>query len=769
MTFLLFSLFLGLLLLSLGLILRFNPLDLRRRLFTLPLLHFIQQRHLLPSISPTEQAAIEAGSVWVEREFFSGNPDHDRLLSEPYPAATPKLQALLDGPVETICQMATDWEIYQRKDLPPAIWDSLKAQGFLGMMIPAEYGGLGLTNVEYSSVMAKLASRSFIYTATVGVTNSLGPAKLLLNYGTPEQKATYLPQLARGELIPCFALTEPLAGSDAASISAKGIIFRGDDAQLYIRLNFRKRYITLGTIATLIGLAFKLEDPEQHLGRGIDLGITCALIPRDRPGIAITQRHDPMGVPFFNSPIVGENVIIPIDHIIGGPEQAGQGWKMLMQSLAAGRGISFPASCTGVAKFTARVVGDYAPVRQQFGLPIGKFAGIEEPLARIAGFTYILEATRRYTASAIDQGERPAVIAAIAKYQFTELTRRIVIDGMDILGGSGICRGPHNLLANLYSAMPIPITVEGSNIITRSLMIYGQGVLRAHPYLYDEVQALQANDSVGFDRALWQHIGFSLTNSLRMAALGLTRAHFVRTPDPTLRRHHQKLTWAASNFAFLTDLALLTYGGSLKRQETITGRFADALSWMYLATATLRRFEAEGQPDADRPLVDWAMQHSFHQIQQAFTGLIANLPLPAFLRLPWLWLWQANPLAVAPSDSLNHPLAQAIQTPGPTRDRLTDGIHLPSHRDEALGRLEYAFGLTHQVEPSLKKIKTALAQGEIKAERPDRLPHAALEQGIISRSEFELIQTAQEARIAAIQVDAFDLSIIPSDQTQPAV
>lgn len=757
MTFLLLlSLLLGLLL-----ILRFNPLDLRRYLFTAPLLKLIQQRHLLPGISPTEQAAIEAGSVWVEREFFSGNPDHDRLLSEPYPTTTPKLQALLDGPVEQICQLATDWEIYQRKDLPPAIWDALKAQGFLGMMIPTEYGGLGLSNVEYSSVMAKFASRSFIYTATVGVTNSLGPAKLLLNYGTPEQKATYLPQLASGELIPCFALTEPLAGSDAASISAKGVVFRGDDGQLYLRLNFRKRYITLGTIATLIGLAFKLEDPDQLLGGDIDRGITCALVPRHLPGIAITQRHDPMGVPFFNSPIVGENVVIPIDHIIGGPEQAGQGWKMLMQSLAAGRGISFPASCTGVAKFAARVVGDYAPVRQQFGLPIGKFAGIEAPLARIAGFTYILEAARRYTASAIDQGERPAVIAAIAKYQFTELTRTIVIDGMDILGGSGICRGPHNLLANLYSAMPIPITVEGSNIITRSLMIYGQGVLRAHPYLYDEVQALQANDSVAFDRALWQHVGLSLMNTLRMTRLGLTRAHFVHTPDQltdrALRRHQQKLTWAASNFAFLTDLALITYGGSLKRQETITGRFADALSWMYLASATLRRFVAEGQPEADRPLIDWAMQHSFQQIQQAFEGIIANLPLPGFLRQLWLWFWRSNPIAPAPNDALNHPVAQALQTPGPTRDRLTADIHIPTARDEALGRLEYAFSLSHQAEPSLKKIKQALTTGQFTPDRPDRLAHAALEQGIISRSEFELIQTAQEAKVAAIQVDAFDL------------
>jgi acyl-CoA dehydrogenase len=737
-------------------ILCFNPLALRRILITTPIMKMIERMKLLPTISATEQAAIEAGSVWIEREFFGGKPDFQRILDQPYPTVTPKLRTLLDGPVETVCQMATDWEINQRKDLPEAVWAYVKQAGFLGMMIPTEYGGLELSNFEYSTIMAKLASRSFIYTATVGVTNSLGPAKLLLNYGTPEQKATYLPKLAKGEIIPCFALTEPLAGSDAASISAKGVVFRGEDGQLYLRLNFQKRYITLGTIATLIGLAFQLEDPENLLGKGENPGITCALVPANTPGVHISQRHDPMGVPFFNSPIVGQDVVIPATQIIGGIEQAGQGWKMLMQSLAAGRGISFPASCTGVAKFTARVVGDYTPIRRQFGLSIGRFEGIEEPLARIAGLTYMLEAARNYTASAVDQGERPAVVSAIAKYQFTELTRKIVIDGMDVLGGSGICRGPRNLLANLYTAMPIPITVEGSNIITRTMMIFGQGMMRAHPYLYDEVTALQQQDAVAFDRLLWQHIGFFLSNGSRMKFQGLTRGRLVKVSGMAkTQRYYQKIAWASSNFAMLSDLALIRFGGSLKRQENLTGRYADAVSWLYLATATLRRFEAEGCQKEDLPLVDWAVQYSLTQVQLAFEGIWANLPLPGWTRSLTLTIWRLNSIATMPSDRLGGKLAQILQTPGMLRDRVTANIHIPTNTEESLGRLEHTLDLIQQAEPILQKIKQASSNSQLPKARPETLVDWALGQGVISQNEVELLRQAETARVDAVQVDAF--------------
>lgn len=741
---------------------------LRRSLITAPMMRLIHTLHLLPQISDTERAAIEAGSVWVASEFFSGKPNFHRLNAEPYPELTSDLRSFLDGPVEQVCRMASDWEIYQRQDLPPAVWDYLKQERLLGMMIPIAYGGLGFSNLAYSTVMSKLASRSFVYTATVGVTNSLGPAKLLLNYGTAAQKDYYLPRLARGDEIPCFALTEPTAGSDAASITASGVVFTSPDQQLYLRLNFRKRYITLGSIATLIALAFKLSDPDNLLGRDPvagpevdpEVGITCALIPVQTPGVKIDQRHDPMGVPFYNSPIVGEDVVISVDQIIGGVEQAGQGWKMLMQALAAGRGISFPASCTGVAKLVARVTGAYAGVRRQFGIAIGQFEGIEEPLARIGGLTYLMEAARIYTCAAVDNGEKPAVISAIAKYHFTELARKIVNDGMDILGGAGICRGPHNLLANLYTAMPIPITVEGSNILTRTLMIFGQGVIRCHPYLYSEITALQTRQVREFDQALWLHINFFVRNCFRILFLTVSRGRFTKVPvSGETARYYQQLTWASASFALLTDLMLLRFGGSLKRHEKLTGRLADVVSWMYLGTATLRRFEAEGQPAADLPLVHWAMQYSLTQIQLAFEGLLLNLPMPGALRKPLLLWCRLNSLGNSPSDHLGSQIARRLQTPDIERARLTSGLYLPTHPDEPLGRLEQAFQLCYQATDILKTIKTATRSGKLIVASDQDPTDAALAQGIISATEAQILQAAEIARNAVIQVDAFPLSV----------
>ncbi|MEP0912722.1 acyl-CoA dehydrogenase [Leptolyngbya sp. GB1-A1] len=737
---------------------------LRRALISTPILRGVRSLQLLPQISETERAAIDAGTVWIEGEFFSGQPNFQRIQHQPYPEASPTLQAFLDGPVENVCRMATDWEIHRRKDLPPEVWRYLKQEGFLGMLIPQKYGGLGFSNLDYSTIMVKLASRSFIYTATVGVTNSLGPAKLLLNYGTAAQKEYYLPRLARGEEIPCFALTEPTAGSDAASITSQGTVFRGEDGKCYVRLNFRKRYITLGAIATLIGLAFKLHDPDNLLGKGPDIGITCALVPANTSGVILGKRHDPMGVPFYNSPIEGQDVVISVDQIIGGVEQAGQGWKMLMQSLAAGRGISFPASCTGIAKFVTRVTSAHATVRQQFGLSIGRFEGIEEPLARIAGITYLLEAARVYTCAAVDQGEKPSVASAIAKYQFTELARKLVNDGMDILGGAGICRGPRNLLANVYSAMPIPITVEGSNILTRTLMIFGQGVIRCHPYLYAEVKAVQENDPVAFDRLLWQHLGFVCRNIFRTLLLSFSRGAIARSPIPgPTARYYRKLTWISAQFALLTDLALLCFGGSLKRHEKITARFADIASWLYLSVATLRRFEAEGQQPEDLPLVDWSLQYSLMQIQQAIEGIWSNLPIPAMVRAIVLMSCRLNPVGQPPHDRLGSQIAQQVQKPGLERDRLTAGIYLPTHPDEALGRLEQAFVLCTQAESATKTLKTAIRKGQFTAhssESPfsDPALNAAAEAEIISAIDAQFIRVAETARQAAIQVDTFTLA-----------
>ncbi len=749
----------------------FNVPQLRQRLITAYLVKAIARLKLLPKISDTERAAIEAGNVWVEGEFFSGKPNFQRLRHESYPLIPnsqsetvravrelplQQIRSFLDNQVETVCQMATDWEIHAQQDLPPQVWDYLRQEGFFGMMIPQEYGGLGFSNLAYSAVMTKLASRSFTHTATVGVTNSLGPAKLLLRYGTQAQKDYYLPRLAKGEEIPCFALTEPKAGSDAGSIVSNGVVFKGDDGKLYLRLNWEKRYITLATIATLMGLAFRLYDPDNLLGKGEDVGITCALIPTNTPGVIIDRRHDPMGVPFYNSPTMGQDVVVSVEQIIGGVEQAGNGWQMLMQSLAAGRGISFPATCTGIAKLVTRVTGAYARVRQQFGLNIGRFAGIEEPLARIGGLTYIMEAARLYTVGAVDREEQPAVISAIAKYNFTELSRQIINDGMDIMGGAGICRGPRNLLANIYTATPIPITVEGANILTRTMIIFGQGVIRSHPYVYQEIAALNRADVRAFDRLIWQHLGSIVRNLFRTVLLSLTRGHLARSPvSGTTAQYYRKLAWASASFAFLTDLSLISFGGSLKRQEKLTGRFADILSWMYLATATLRRFEAEGCNPEALPLVHWSMQYSFAQMQTAFTGILENMPVP-LLKIVSAW-WRLNPLGTMPADKLGTQVARLVQTPGEQRDRLTADIYLPANTQEALGRLENAFSLVVKSEAILKKIKTASQKNKLPPGKPTALVRHALEQDIISLDEVELLTQAEVACNDAIQVDSFTL------------
>lgn len=736
----------------------FNIPLIRRRLLTVWIKTAAVKQ--LPKISETERAAIEAGNVWVEGEFFTGKPDFGRILSEPYPEVSPEVQAFLDGPVERVCQMATDWEIYQRKDLPPEVWKYLKQEKFFGMMIPQEFGGLGFSNLAYSAVMVKLASRSFTHVATVGVTNSLGPAKLLLRYGTPEQKARYLPRLAIGEEIPCFALTEPTAGSDAASLTSRGEVFQGEDGKLYLRLNWKKRYITLGAIATLLGLAFRLYDPENLLGKGTDLGITCALVPTETPGVQLNRRHDPMGVPFFNSPTEGHDVILPIDQIIGGVDQAGHGWKMLMQTLAAGRGISFPATCTGVAKLVSRVASAHSVVRQQFGLSIGRFEGIEEPLARIGALTYVIDAVRLYTCGAVDNGQQPAVVSAIAKYTTTELSRHIINDGMDILGGSGICRGPRNLLANIYTATPISITVEGANILTRTLMIFGQGVIRCHPYLYEEIQALYTSDLKAFDRVFWAHLGAIVRNSCRSLVLNLTRGALVRSPvqGPTAI-YYRKLAWASATFALLTDIALLTSGGALKRKEKLTGRFADILSWQYLAAATLRRFAAEGQQAEDLPLVEWSLQYAFAQMQQGLEGIVSNLEVPGLtlLRGPLLGWLRLNPIGSLPSDGLGSAVAQSLQTPGQSRDRLTAGIYLPTSEQEALGRLDHAFSLVHQAQVVLKKIKAASQTGHLPAIKPEQLVSLAHSTNLISEEEMALIDQTTLAQMDVIQVDDFTI------------
>ena len=714
---------------------------------------------VMPPISETERTAIESGSVWAEAELFSGKPDFKKLMNEPYPSLTAEEQAFVDGPVNELCSVIDDWEVWESRDLPEAAWDIIRRERFLGMIIPKEYGGLGFSALAHSEVIMKLASRSIPACISVMVPNSLGPAELLMHYGTPEQKQRLLPRLATGEEIPAFALTEPGAGSDAGSITSQGTLFKGDDGKLYIRLTWNKRYITLAAIATLLGVAFKLRDPDNLLGKGEDLGITCALVPTSLPGVVIGRRHDPLGTPFYNCPTQGHDVVVPIDAVVGGADGCGKGWRMLTESLAAGRGVSLPAQSTGGAKLGTRVISAYASIRKQFGLPIGKFEGIEEPIARIAGFNYLLEAMRRYTLGAIDQGIKPAVVTAMAKYNATEIGRRIINDAMDVAGGSGISRGPRNLLAHFYVATPIGITVEGANILTRTLIIFGQGALRAHPYALAEVESIAARDLKAFDRAFWGHIGHIVRNMSRAIVLSLTRGALAGSPvGGSTARYYRKLAWASATFAIMGDIAMGALGGSLKLKEKLTGRFADVLSWMYIGTAVLRRYEAEGRRKEDLPFVHFAMNHALYEIQKAFNGIFGNLPVPG---LTWFFagplrMWSnLNALAGEANDRHTHKIASLILSDSEQRLRHTDGIYVPDNNVEQLGLLEEAFRVVKRAEGIDKKVRAAVKAKTLAKAKGRALYDAALEKNVITADEHAVLLRSEELRAAAIQVDDF--------------
>lgn len=735
----------------------FNLTPLRRLLVTSWIMNLIKS--ILPKISETERVALEAGVVWVEKDLFSGKPDLKKLLKEPYPELTKEEKAFLNGPVERLCDVLDDWKIWQERDLPKAAWDIFKKEKFFGIIIPKEYGGLGFSAMAHSEIIMKLAARSTAACVTAMVPNSLGPAELLVHYGTDEQKKRLLPRLASGDEIPCFALTEPTAGSDAGSMQATGVLFKGEDGKLYIRLNWNKRWITLAAISTLLGLAFKLKDPENLLGKGPDVGITCALIPSNLKGVVIGRRHEPLYVPFYNCPTQGHDVVASVDCIVGGINGAGRGWKMLMECLAAGRGISLPAQSVGCAKLTTRVASAHAVARKQFGVSIGQFEGIEEPLARIAGFGYLMEAARKFTCGALDQGIKPPVITAIAKYNQTELARKIIIDGMDIMGGSGISLGPRNLLGHSYIGAPIGITVEGANIMTRTLIIFGQGALRAHPYAFQEVNTVEKKDLKGFDSAFWGHVGHVVRNLFRAGLLSITRGYLFRSPvGGEVARYYHKLAWTSASFAIMSDIAMGALGGSLKVREKITGRFADILSWMYLGLATLRRFEAEGRKKEDLPFVHYALQYAFARIQGAFDGVFENINVPL---LGWLfkgpirWWSHLNSLGDEAGDEVSHEISRVIQQDGPQRERLTEGLYIPTREGEQLKRLETAFKAIKAAEEIEKKIRKAVKAKKLPKLKGVNLVMEAVKQGVITEVEAASLKKAEELRLDAITVDDF--------------
>ncbi|MEW5864615.1 MAG: acyl-CoA dehydrogenase [Pseudomonadota bacterium] len=737
---------------------------LRRRLLSDPVLALY--RRILPDMSQTEKEAIDAGTVWWDRELFSGHPDWEKLLAVPAPKLSPEEQAFLDGPVEEVCAMVNDWEVtHERCDLPPHVWQYLKDKGFFGMIIPKKYGGLGFSALAHSAVVMKLSTRSNALAVSVMVPNSLGPAELLLHYGTEEQKNHYLPRLAKGLEIPCFALTNPEAGSDAASIPDYGVVCKGlwqGREVLGMRVTWDKRYITLAPVATLLGLAFRLYDPERLLGDKEDLGITCALVPASTPGVEIGRRHLPLNAAFQNGPTRGRDVFMPIDWIIGGRDYAGKGWMMLMGCLAAGRSISLPSSSVGGAKALARATGAYARVRSQFRTPIGRLEGVEEALGRIAANAYMMDATRVMTAGAVDLGEKPAVLSAIAKYHMTERARQCVNDAMDIHGGKGICLGPNNWVGRGYQVMPVGITVEGANILTRSLIIFGQGAIRCHPYVLREMRAAKEMTgeaaSIEFDDAFTSHIGHVIANGVRSFIHGLTGSRFAPAPAgcaPETRRYYQRVSHLSAAFAFLADISMLAMGGALKRREKISARLGDVLSMMYLISATLKRYEDQGRQKEDLPLLHWSVRDALWQAQQAIDAIYTNFPVP------WLrgWLrFAVFPLGMPfrpPKDRHNHRCAKLVLEPGPARDRLTDGIYRARGDADATAILEAAFLATVACEPIERKLREAVKAGALAVRSGVDTAALARERGILSAEEYAEWQKKEALRKHVIKVDDF--------------
>ncbi|WP_456408206.1 acyl-CoA dehydrogenase [Thiolapillus sp.] len=735
---------------------------MRQKIITSRLLK--QFHKVMPGMSRTEREALEAGSIWWDAELFSGRPNWEKLLNTPRPHLSEREQAFLDGPVEKLCEMLDDWKItHQDQDLPEEVWSFIKQERFFGLIIPETYGGLGFSALAHSEVVMKLSSRSIVAAVTVMVPNSLGPGKLLLHYGAQAQRDHYLPRLARGEEIPCFALTGPDAGSDAGALPDSGVVTHGQwqgKTVLGVKLNWEKRYITLGPVATLIGLAFRLYDPEHLLGDEENLGITLALVPRDTPGVTIGARHIPIDIPFQNGPNWGKDVFIPLSQLIGGQQYIGKGWRMLVESLAEGRGISLPALSVGAAKISSRYTGAYAAIRQQFNMPIGRFEGIEEALARIAGLTYQMDAARKLTLSALDVGEKPSVISAIIKYHLTERYRQVINDAMDIQAGSGICLGPSNLIGRAYQALPIAVTVEGANILTRSMIIFGQGAMRCHPWIIKEFSAAQNPDRrravVDFDHAVFGHLGFLLGNIARSLFLGLTRGRFSNAPvTGPARRYYQQLNWMSAAFALAADTAMMTLGGALKRKERLSARLGDVLSEMYLTSAVLKQFADDGSPEADLPLLHWACENSFYRMQESLRLLMRNLP---FRPLSWLLrvvLFPSGFPYTEPDDRMSHKAAQMLLSPSDSRDRLTKGIFITEDERFRQGIIEQAFIQAAKVAPIEKTLRGARRSGVIKAR--DRIAQAseALEKGLISKQELEALKTMRMLRRRVIAVDSF--------------
>ena len=747
--------------LFLALALPVNIPSLRRAYVSKPLLDVF--RKIMPEMSDTEAAALEAGTVWWDGELFSGRPNWTRLLNTPAPRISVEEQAFLDTEVEELCGMLDEWKVtHEWADLPPEAWAFLKQKGFFAMIIPKRYGGREFSALANSEVLAKIATRSPTCASIVAVPNSLGPAELLLRYGTEEQKDHYLPRLADGTDVPCFALTAPTAGSDAASIPDHGVVCKGmwEGKEIVgMRLNWDKRYITLAPVATVLGLAFRLYDPDHLIGQTEDYGITCALIPPHLPGISIGRRHFPLNLPFQNGPTQGKDVFVPLDFIIGGTKMAGQGWRMLMECLGAGRAISLPSNTTGGARLAVYTTGAYARVRKQFHLAIARFDGVDEVLGRMGATLYAMEAVRSMTAGAIDQGEAPAVCAAISKCHVTELSRHVAADAMDVHGGKGIQLGPKNYLGRGYQSVPIAITVEGANILTRNLMIYGQGAIRCHPYVLKEMRAAADPDHaqalVDFDDALFRHIGLAFSNAARALWLALTNARFTRVPVATpTERYYQHINRFSAAFVLASDAAMLTLGGALKKKEKLSARLGDMLSYMYIASAVLKRFEDQNRPAEDLPLVEWACRDALYRLQESMHAFLRNFPNRLVAGVLRFLIFPRGRMYSAPGDELGHEIAELISTPNAARTRLTLNTYV-SDKKSPVGMLGEAMELAVRLEPVERRIREAEKAGKLRTGPGASLHAAAEEAGVISQPEARELMRLDELTREIIAVDDF--------------
>ena len=723
------------------------------------LMNWMKANKILPQISDTERQALEAGKVWIDGGFFAGNPDFKKILEQNYNKLSAEEQAFLDGPVEELCRMVDRYDIGRTKRMPEEILAFIKKSGMMGFLIPKEYGGKQFSILGISTIMAKIGPVSATVGTFVVIPNSLGAAELIIHYGTKEQKDHYLPRLAAGEYVPCFGLTEPTAGSDAASIKAEGLVFKDSDGETKIKLNFRKRYITLAPIANLATIACRLHDPQNLLGKGEDVGITCVLVHEGTPGFSHGDHHDPIGDPFYNGPLIGKDVVVPLKNIVGAESGAGQGWRMLMEQLAGGRMVSLPAGAVGGAKATAAVTGPYSMVRQQFGISIGRMEGIEEKVGKIAALTYMMDGARIFGCSAVDSGIQPPVVSAIMKAYTTDLARELITDGMDVFSGSGVMQGPNNILGMGYKSAPVGITVEGANIMTRTLMVFGQGATRCHPYALNVVHAVENNDVPAFRKNLTGWIGHFVLNIVRSWVHYWTRGLLFGSPvsGPTAT-YYRRLGWAATRYAVLTDLAMFTIGGKLKVRGKLTGRYSDALAWMILATGALRRFEAEGRKAEDLPLLHYSVQYALAKVQDAFAGIYGNFGgglLGLWLRSVGALFLRLNPIGHLPNDALGNQAALAIQAPSEQYRRLTAGVFFSPDESLGVGRLVKAFKLISQAEPVLAKIHAAQKNKQLPRGHAEDLAQDAVNKNLISGDEAALLRKANAARLEAIEVDVF--------------